>query len=610
MTDDISTAPSAPQLTSKSNLKRFLPRIGSPGYHILLSAVAILILGPLGGITASFMNFSIGFFVGGQVLAGILGSTVTLPYGPEGKHGANYMQTMAASVAGMCAMAVLVQAMVWLGLPEPPAWQLVLYFLCIGMFGVGIGMLYTPILVDRMQLAYPSGFAVANILRALTDRNLLKQSIAKLGSGMLLGYGGGVASLLVAKIGATGFSASTIGAGMIVGARIAIPALVVALIGIWQKPYLVQIGWLKPDEPFRKIGFIISLGTILGAAILDITLLLIQAVHRFRQHTAAPAKPEEDWKRVNMLRLLAWVVFWGIGVVVVGSQVLHQPVFFLTVAVGLCFLFVLVNGISQGISDWNPISSAFVMTVFILAALGLRDAGVGLLCASILLIACSEGGDMQQDRSTGWRLGTNRIVQFRYQVIGIVMGAILAVVLAKLFMSAYPVLREDQFSNPHIAGAEKWQSAMTFKFVGALRGITTSQPHVIKALQLGILLGLAIEICRKLIKSLSAYKRYVANSRIGRVIDFLIDAVFLCSPYASSFGGFVEVETVYWWTLGGVGASLFNYWQTKRRRTNETAEAAVPADMDTMSLSGGGLIAGDSLAALSVGLYRLIKTLL
>jgi hypothetical protein len=55
-------------------------------------------------------------------------------------------------------------------------------------------------------------------------------------------------------------------------------------------------------------------------------------------------------------------VFWGAAVVVVGHQVLHQPVFFLVVAVGLCFLFVLVNGISLGISDWNPISSAFVMT--------------------------------------------------------------------------------------------------------------------------------------------------------------------------------------------------------------------------------------------------------
>src|SRR5262245_31385123 len=100
---------------SDSGLKRFLPRIGSPGYHLLLAVVAIFILGPLGGISASFMNFSIGFYVSGQVLAGILGSTVTFPYGPEGKHGANYIQTMAASVAGMCAMGVLTQAMVWMG---------------------------------------------------------------------------------------------------------------------------------------------------------------------------------------------------------------------------------------------------------------------------------------------------------------------------------------------------------------------------------------------------------------------------------------------------------------------------------------------------------------
>jgi len=149
----------------------------------MLAAVAILILGPLGGISAAFMNFSIGFFVGGQVLAGILGSVVTLPYGADGRHGANYIQTMAASVAGMCGLGVLIQAMTWLGLPEPPAWQLVLYFMCIGMFGVGIGMFYTPILVDRMQLPFPSGFAVANILRALTDRDLLRRSVAKLGGG-------------------------------------------------------------------------------------------------------------------------------------------------------------------------------------------------------------------------------------------------------------------------------------------------------------------------------------------------------------------------------------------------------------------------------------------
>src|SRR6266481_5979663 len=185
---------------------RFLPRIGSPGYHLLLTAVAILILGPLGGISAAFMNFSIGFFLGGQVLAGILGSIVTLPYGQEGKHGANYMQTMAASVATMCGLGVLIQAMVWLGLPQPPAWQLVLYFTCIGMFGVGVGMLYTPILVDRMQLTFPSGLAVANILRALTDPVLLRQSVSRLAGGTVLGIVSGIGAARVERLAAIDLS--------------------------------------------------------------------------------------------------------------------------------------------------------------------------------------------------------------------------------------------------------------------------------------------------------------------------------------------------------------------------------------------------------------------
>jgi uncharacterized oligopeptide transporter (OPT) family protein len=623
MTNRVTASPSEKATATPVRSNRFLPRIGSPGYHLLLTAVAILILGPLGGISAAFMNFSIGFFIGGQVLAGILGSVVTLPYGPEGKHGANYMQTMAASVAGMCGLGVLIQAMIWLGLPEPPAWQLVLYFTCIGMFGVGIGMFYTPILVDRMQLPFPSGFAVANILRALTDKDLLKRSVAKLGGGMGTGYLVGLFSLNIpwfarfglpsatlATLGKAGISASTFGAGMIVGSRIAIPALVVALIGKWLTPYLVSIGWLGPDDPFRKIGFIISLGTILGAAMVDICLILVQAVRRFKEKNAAPSEPA-DWKRVNLVGLVIWVLFWGVGIVWVGSQFLHQPWFFLTVAVGLCFLFVLVNGISLGISDWNPISSAFVLTVFILAAMGLRDPGVGLLCAAILLIACSSGGDMQQDRSTGWRLSTNRIVQFRYQVIGIIMGAVLAVVLAKLFMSAYPILTQDQFTHPHLEGAQKWQSAMTYKFVGALKGITTSQPHVLKALQVGIVLGLIIEVLRKVIKSRPGYQQFASSSRTGRTTDFLLDAVVLSSPYASSFGGFVELPTVLWWTAGGLMSALYNGVKTRSAAKSAREGApSLPPDMSTMSLVGGGLIAGDSLAALSVGIYGLLTTVL
>jgi uncharacterized oligopeptide transporter (OPT) family protein len=283
---------------------------------------------------------------------------------------------------------------------------------------------------------------------------------------------------------------------------------------------------------------------------------------------------------------------------------------YLLVCIGLVFLFVLVNGISLGISDSNPISSAFVMTVFVLAAIGLTDAGTGLMCASILLISCSEGGDMQQDRSTGWRLGTNRIIQFRYQVIGIVMGSVLAVLLAKVFLSAYPVLKIDQFGH-HVEGAQKWQSAMTYKFVGALRGITTAQPHIMTALKLGVLIGLGTEVVRKLVKRLRSYRDWARTSRAGKLFDFVFDAVLLPSPYASSFGGFVELNTCWWWaaggTLGSVYETMMTWFNAKRGKSQE---GGVPADMSTTSLIGGGLIAGDSLAALSVGIAGLLKTLL
>src|SRR6202521_2032450 len=134
-------ATSAPTLAGAPRWA-WLPAEGTWKYHALLLALGILVLGPLGGVTASYMNFSLGFFIGGQVLAGILGSTVTFGYGAEGRHGANYIQTTAASVAGMSGMAVVIKAMKWLWLPKRPMWQLILYMLCIGMVGVGVGIVY------------------------------------------------------------------------------------------------------------------------------------------------------------------------------------------------------------------------------------------------------------------------------------------------------------------------------------------------------------------------------------------------------------------------------------------------------------------------------------
>jgi uncharacterized oligopeptide transporter (OPT) family protein len=583
----------------------WLPAADTWKYHALLLALGIFVLGPLGGVAASFMNFSLGFFIGGQVLAGILGSTVTYGYGEEGKHGANYIQTAAASVASLSAMGVLIQAMVWMGLPQPPAWQMILYFLCIGMFAVGVGMLYTPILVDRMQLTFPSGLAVANILRALTDPVLLKRSVGKLGTGIALGLVGGIAATKVAFLEKIEFTASTFGAGMVVGARIGIPAITGGLLGYALVPYFVSIGWLNEGEPFRKITFLIALGMILGAAIIDLALIGLDAMRRYREHLPKPAEPE-DWKRVDSRKLVAWVVAWGIGVVVSGHLVLGQPVGFLALAVALVFVFTMVNGISLGLTDQNPISSAFVVSVLIMAALGLKDPIVGLMAGSIVLIATSTASDMQQDRSTGWRLGTNRVIQFRYQVAGILMGAIMGVAFAKLFMAAYPVLLQDQTVMSAAEQPANWSAAMTFKIVGVLRSLTEPKPFQLTAIWVGVAIGFAIELARKAIMANAAWKRFAKSGRVGFATDFAIDAIVLPSPYAVSFGGFVNLATSLWFGAGGIASSAYNAITRRKPKDGE----ALPEDMSTTSLVGGGLIAGDALAALGIGIVGLLSTVL
>ncbi|SOZ37864.1 OPT/YSL family transporter [Cupriavidus neocaledonicus] len=576
----------------------WLPSPGSWQYHLMLGAAGMLVLGPLGGVAAAYMNFSLGFFVGGQVLAGILGSVVTAGYGASGRHGANYIQTAAASVAGMGGMAVVLQAMAWLGMAQPPLWQLVLYLLCIGMFGVGVGMLYTPLLVDRMQLTFPSGLAVANILRALTDPALLRRSVARLGGGMVLGLASGLGAGRVPGLAALDLSAATFGAGMIVGARVGVAALVGGLAGWAMTPWFIDAGCLAPGEPYRKATFLVALGMIMGAAVVDLAQLLAQAWRRWRTQRQQPSAPRRG---PGMGWVAAWALLWGGATVAAGVTWFGQPLAFQLIAVLLALVFALVNGISVGMVDQNPISSAFVLSVIVMAGAGLRAPQVGLIAATVLLVATAEASDMQQDRSTGWRLGSDRMVQFGYQVAGIVVGALVAVAMARLFLQAYPVLALDQTTLPADQQPARWTSAMTYKIVGVLHGLSQDRTGQYLAVGAGLAIGLATALLRRAILGHPAWQRFARSGRGGQAADFMLDAVILPSPYASSFGGFVNLAAAAWMAAGGVLASVGGVVGAHGVRRQ-----GLPRDMNTASLLGGGLIAGDALAALGIGMAGLL----
>jgi uncharacterized oligopeptide transporter (OPT) family protein len=293
-------------------------------------------------------------------------------------------------------------------------------------------------------------------------------------------------------------------------------------------------------------------------------------------------------------------------VLALGVGLMGQPIFFMAFAVVLTLVIVLVNGIALGVSDSNPISAAFVVAIVLMVSLGLQQPTVGLMAGGVLLVATSVAGDMQQDRSTGWRLGTPRTLQFRFQVLGLLVGAVASVAFAELFMRAYPVLLADQTAMKADEQPAQWVSAMTYKFVGALRGITDDKPQQRIAIALGVAIGLAMQALRHGLFTRAAYKRWRGRSAATRAGDFALDAVLLPSPYAYSFGTFFGVATSAWLAAGSVLASV-SQWASERR--GRQGDDDLPPAMSTVSLGGGGLIAGDALAALGLGIVSLMAML-
>jgi hypothetical protein len=152
----------------------------------------------------------------------------------------------------------------------------------------------------------------------------------------------------------------------------------------------------------------------------------------------------------------------------------------------------------------------------------------------------------------------------------------------------------------------QWNAAMTFKFVGILKSLTDDKPYQRTAIWIGVGTGLVIELVRKVWFASERWQNY-KKTRTGGAVDFVLDSTVLSSPYAMSFGGFVNLATSLWLGAGGVVADLIEARaaRRKKKRSGPGDDGELPADMTSTSLFGGGLIAGDALAALGLGLIAL-----
>jgi hypothetical protein len=145
---------------------------------------------------------------------------------------------------------------------------------------------------------------------------------------------------------------------------------------------------------------------------------------------------------------------------------------------------------------------------------------------------------------------------------------------------------------------------MTYKFAGVLRGLASAETTTLKLMVLGIGIGLVIQILRVAMRRSRRYQAWKDRSKATKTADFVLDTMILPGPYASSLGGFVEFPTALWYGVGGVFSSV---WSWCAQRFAKRKDELQPADMDTMSLVGGGLIAGEAIAFLTLGIIGLLS---
>ncbi len=149
---------------------------------------------------------------------------------------------------------------------------------------------------------------------------------------------------------------------------------------------------------------------------------------------------------------------------------------------------------------------------------------------------------------------------------------------------------------------------MTYKFVGAIRTMGNLPSYQLKAMLLGLGIGFVTEVSRKLLARARRYQAFIKASAKGAAVGWVVDAILLSSPYASSTGGFLDIYTSCWFAAGGLLTPLL----APRRQTPPTElgdSNILPEDMSTPSLIGGGSDRGESIFTLAAGIIALLALL-
>lgn len=439
------------------------------------------------GMTATFTyaGMTLGFSTSGSTVAAILGWGVLRGLLRRGTIVENNIVQTIASGLNTTAGGVVFTVPVLFLLPgvEFHFWPVAAACVAGAILGVGFVIPIRKQMIDIERLLFPSGTAVATILRSPTE-GIAKAQLMLFGAVIsaavfilknmdkfpgvdyslpgLIDFGSWLH--LPPYIAMTmSISLFAVGIGFIAG-RNGLFVLAGGVVSYWIiTPLVVVFGWgpaIAGFDPVAIGGAIheeitrpLGIGMLLGGALMGIVLTLpaikaalssLKSQPRKGRKGAAPIEREE--MPIGMLYVsigLALVVLffttlWGLGL---GDDPVAAVMRSLLVAV-VGSLWLWFSGIiiaqATGMTDWTPLSGLALLAVVVLLYLTGKSVLPAVMVGAAVSVACSLSADMMQDLKTGQLVGSRPASQQLVQLIFCGLGPLVAMSVMMLIWKTGP----------------------------------------------------------------------------------------------------------------------------------------------------------------------------
>lgn len=484
-------------------------------------------------------------------------------------------------------------------------WPIVaIWTLITALVGVLLAVPMKRQMINKEQLAFPSGLAAAETLKSLYGgaKEAVYQAYALVAS-MVVGALTGIASkgdwpwqkaigfklpelipfnfmlngVNMGDFRNFGYEPSVLlmGAGMIVGLRVSLSMLLGASI-----LYMMFGPWLVHDGIIPNGGKIIS-GWALwtGSGILvssGLTAFALQWKTIVRTFTSVKALKEENgelsaqaalesvevptkWFLMGMIPLaiiLAIVEYWAFNISI--------PLGLFSVV--MSFFLALVASRSTGETDITPTGAMGKVAQLTFAFLSPKNITVNLMAASVTANTAIAAADLLTDLKSGYLLGANARKQFFAQVVGVFFGTVAIVPAWYLMIPTKEVL--ESYNPP---------STNLYKAVAEAlsNGIQTLPITAQYGLMIGVALGFVLACCDHFFPK---SKRFLPSS-MGLGLSWVI--------YFNSAFGFA------------IGAVVAWLWQKLHSKSADNYIIPVAS----------GAIAGESLACAAIAIWNALQAI-